>query len=339
MTASTLPIRRRALLGTAAGATLPLAMPGRPGAQPAPVTWTAYSYSPSAQLTPYKEFEALVQRVEQATAGALRIRLNVGGSLPINTQTITQATGDGVVQMADDGFFVGAIPVGGVLRLPMLINSREEAERAGAAVRPFLERAYKRRGCVLLSHYWFPAQVIWSTKPVASLDDLRGMKMRVSSPEQGEFIRRFGGTAVTIGAPEVPSALQSGTVDGVLTASVGGGRLWKDLLKTSYRLAVNYFDAFFIVNEEAYGQLPRATQEILKREAEVAARNSTEIHFREEVELTRQIAAGGIATTEAKPEDVARGLERITPFWDDWAKRQQSEARDALAAARRVLGR
>lgn len=331
----TLPLApRRALLGAAGAA---LALPRLAQAQQ--VTWTAYSFVPSAQLVPYKQLEALAQRIEAQTSGALRIRPNVGGSLPINTQNITQATGDGVVQMADDGFFVGAIPVGGVLRLPMLITSREEAEKASAAVRPFLERAYKRRGCVLLSHYWFPGQTIWSTKPTVSLDDLKGQKLRVTSPEQGEFIRRFGGTAITIGGPEVPSALQSGAVDGVLTASVGGGRLWKDLLKVNYRLAVNYFDAFFIANEEAFGKLPAATQALLRREAETAAKNSTEEHFREEEELTRTIAAGGITVTAAKPEDVALGRERITPYWDEWAARQQSDSKEALAAARRALGR
>ena len=330
-------VDRRVLLGAAAA--LPLARPGLPRAQGAPTTWTAYTYSASAQQTAYKQLEALVQRVEQATNGALKIRPNVGGSLPINTQNITQATGDGLLQLGDDGFFVGAIPVGGVLRLPMLITSREEAERAGAAVVPFVERAYKRRGCVLLAQYWYPPQVIWSTRPLASPEDLRGQKLRVTSPEQGEFIRRFGGTAITIGAPEVPSALQSGTVDGVLTASVGGGRLWKDLLKANYRLAVNYFDAFFIANDEAFARLPRATQDVLRNEAGVAARAITEEHFQDEAEVTRQLAAGGIAVTEAKPEDVARGRERITPFWEEWGKRQQSDAREALAAARRALGR
>jgi TRAP-type C4-dicarboxylate transport system substrate-binding protein len=329
-------LRRRHLLGAAA-AGLPLAAATPLRAQS--TSWTVYSSAPSVQLTPYKELEALAQRLEQATNGALRLRLNVGGSLPINIQTITQATGDGVVQMADDSFFVGAIPVGGVLRLPMLVQTAEEAIRVGPVVLPFVERAYKRRGCVVLAQYWFPNQVIWSTKPLASLDDLRGMKMRVTSPEQGEFIRRFGGTAVTIGGPEVPSALQSGTVDGVLTASVGGGRLWKDLLKTSYRLAVNSFNAYFIANEEAFAKLTPAQREILRRETEVAARNTTESHFREEEELTRQIAAGGIVTTPAKPADIARGVERITPFWTEWAQRQQADTREALAAARRVLGR
>jgi TRAP-type C4-dicarboxylate transport system substrate-binding protein len=330
----TLPLASRRML---LGATAALALPRLARAQQ--VTWTAYSFTPSAQLVPYKQLEALAQRIEQQTGGAFRIRPNVGGSLPINTQNITQATGDGVVQMADDGFFVGAIPVGGVLRLPMLINSPEEAMKAAAAVRPFLERAYKSRGCVLLSHYWFPGQTIWSTKPTASLDDLRGQKLRVTSPEQGEFIRRFGGTAITIGGPEVPSALQSGAVDGVMTASVGGGRLWKDLLKVNYRLAVNYFDAFFIANDEAYGKLSRDQQALLRQEAETAARNATTEHFREEEELTRSIAAGGITVIAERPEDMARGRERITPYWDEWAARQQADSKAALAAARRALGR
>jgi TRAP-type C4-dicarboxylate transport system substrate-binding protein len=328
---------RRILLG--ATVALPLARPALLCAQGTATTWTAYTYTPAVQLPPYKALEGIAQRVEQATNGALKIRPNAGGSLPINTQSITQATGDGLLQLADDGFFVGAIPMGGVLRLPMLISSREEAERAGTAVRPFMERAYKRRGCVVLSHYWYPPQVIWSTKPTASIEDLKGQKLRVTSPEQGEFIRRFGGTAITIGAPEVPSALQSGTVDGVLTASVGGGRIWKDLLKTNYRLPVNYFDAFFIANDEAFGALPRATQDILRREAETAARSITEEHFREEEDLTRQLAASGITVTEPKPEAVAHARETIAPFWEEWGKRQQSDTREALAAARRALGR
>ena len=56
------------------------------------------------------------------------------------------------------------------------------------------------------------------------------MKLRVAQPEQGEMVRRFGGTSVTISAPEVPAALDRGVVDGIFTAGVGAV-LWKDLLK------------------------------------------------------------------------------------------------------------
>jgi TRAP-type C4-dicarboxylate transport system substrate-binding protein len=46
------------------------------------------------------------------------------------------------------------------------------------------------------------------------------MKLRVAQPEQGELVRRFGGVSITMSAPEVPSALDRGVVDGIFTAGV-----------------------------------------------------------------------------------------------------------------------
>ena len=85
----------------------------------------------------------------------------------------------------------------------------------------------------MLADYTYPLQVIWGKKKLTSLDDIKGMKLRVAQPEQGEMVRRFGGTSVTISAPEVPSALDRGVVDGIFTAGVGAV-LWKDLLKFGY---------------------------------------------------------------------------------------------------------
>ena len=90
---------------------------------------------------------------------------------------------------------------------------------------------------------------------------MKGQKIRVTSPEQGEFVRRFGGTPVTIGAAEVPSALDRGVVDGVFTASSGGGKIWRDLLKSSYRLGPNFFDASIAVNKTAFEKLAPAVQQ------------------------------------------------------------------------------
>ncbi len=49
-------------------------------------------------------------------------------------------------------------------------------------------------------------------------------------------MRRFGGTSITMSAPEVPSALDRGVVDGIFTAGVGAV-LWKDLLKYGYLIS------------------------------------------------------------------------------------------------------
>ena len=115
----------------------------------------------------------------------------------------------------------------------------------------------------MLSSYSYPMQVIWGRKKLESLDDIKGMKLRVAQPEQGEFVRRFGGTSITMSAPEVPSALDRGVVEGIFTAGVGAV-LWKDLLKYGYMLVVNVNNSYFIANTDAY-------EEALSRPAGQAA--------------------------------------------------------------------
>ena len=99
-------------------------------------------------------------------------------------------------------------------------------------------------------------QIAWSSKKLTSLEDLKGQKIRATSPEQIEFLKRFGANGLTVGAPEVPSALERGVVDGVLTANAGGGKVWKDLLKYCYEIGLNFFEANIVVNKEAYAKLP-----------------------------------------------------------------------------------
>src|SRR5260370_16406546 len=92
---------------------------------------------------------------------------------------------------------------------------------------------------------------MWGRKKVGAGEDSKGMKLRVAQPEQGELVRRFGGTSITMSAPEVPSALDRGVVEGIFTAGVGAV-LWKDLLKYGYVLIVIVYNSYFIVNTDAY---------------------------------------------------------------------------------------
>lgn len=306
-----------------------------PRAALAQVAWTSYTYTPAATLAPARG----VARLAEAMQKDIALRQHLGGSLPISAQTITQAVADGVVQFGDDGFFHGNIPLAGVMRLPMLITSADEMARASQAVYPYLEAAYAKKGIVLLGYYHYPIQSAWSRRPLASLDDFKGIKLRVTSPEQGEFVRRFGGVPVTVSASEVPSALERGVVDGVFTAASGGGKIWKDLLKAQYGIGPNFFDAVLIANKAAFDKLPADTQRRLRQAAADAAKWITDETAREEGEVSRALVAGGITMTPARPVDIQEGRKRLEPYWDEWARGKGAEAGEALAKVRAAVGR
>ncbi|MEM1193568.1 MAG: TRAP transporter substrate-binding protein [Pseudomonadota bacterium] len=75
----------------------------------------------------------------------------------------------------------------------------------------------------------------WYKKEINSLEDIRGLKVRMPGLG-GEVLRRLGGAAVTLSGGELYQALQSGAIDG--TEWVGP---WNDLAFGFYREAKYYY--------------------------------------------------------------------------------------------------
>lgn len=325
---------RSSLIALAGAAALMGALPAA-----AAEKWNLYVYNAVSTVSAVKGLVKINEEIEKETGGALSIRLHLGGSLPINTTTITQAVSDDVVQLGDDGYFLGNIPIGGVLRLPMLIQTLAEYQKAAVIMEPYLQRAFEKKGVLVLGQYLYPTQVAFSSKKLTSLSDFKGLKIRVTSPEQSEFIKRLGGVPVTIGAPEVPSALDRGVVDGVLTASSGGGNIWKDMFKYNYRLGINYFNSVVIVNKERFSKLEPDVQAKVRRIVTDNMPLITGAMEGEEEALTKKFADGGMAITREARQDVEQGMKLIAPFWDEWAKSKGPEAVEALKKVRAALGR
>ena len=68
-------------------------------------------------------------------------------------------------------------------------------------MKPYIDKAYDKLGATVLTTYYFPLQFAWSTKKLGSLDDFKGQKIRATSPEQIEFLKRFGANGPPSAAP------------------------------------------------------------------------------------------------------------------------------------------
>ncbi|MCA0240002.1 MAG: TRAP transporter substrate-binding protein DctP [Proteobacteria bacterium] len=325
---------RRAALAGALGIAAALAAPAAQAAE----HWRAYTYNAVATATAVKGLNALFEAIQKETNGELTLRLNLGGTLPITATNITQAVADNVVQLGDDAFFVGSVPLGGAVRLPMLLPQRAQFEKAWDLAAPALRAEYDKKNVVLLGRYIFPENVMWSKKKLSALADVAGQKIRVVSPEQAEFIKLLGGIPVTLGTSEVPAALDRGVIDGVLTASSGYGYVWRDLLKYSWRLNVSFIDSLLLANKTAWEKLPppvRAKVQALVDEhtAKIGAAMAAE-----DQSLTKKLAEGGMVVTEPSAADLAEAERRIAPYWQQWGE-QRPAAKDVLVKVRAATGR
>ena len=300
--------------------------------------WRAYTYNAVATVTSVKGLNAMIEAIQKETQGQLNIRLNLGGTLPIAATNITQAVSDNVVQMGDDAFFIGSVPVGGVVRLPMFLPTRAEFEKAWDIEAPYLRAEYAKKNIVLLGRYIFPENVMWSKKKLTSLADISGQKIRVISPEQAEFIKLLGGIPVTLGTAEVAAGIDRGVIDGALTASSGYGYVWRDLLKYSYRLNVSFIDSLILVNKDAWDKLSPDTRAKVQAQVTEHTRRITDAMAAEDNDLTKKLAEGGMVVTEPTKAELAEAERRITPYWKEWGEKRPA-AQEALQKVRAAVGR
>ncbi|KGJ05454.1 TRAP-type C4-dicarboxylate transport system, substrate-binding protein [Paracoccus halophilus] len=301
--------------------------------------WTGYTYSAVSTTAAVKGMNRIAERIDEETGGDLTITVHLGKTLQIASEDITQAVGDGIVDFAADFFFSGNVPVARVLSLPMLIENDEEWDKAYAAMEPILTEAFARQNVTLLGGYRYPQQVLFTTFEIDSLDDLSGHKIRVTSPEQGRFIEEFGGAPITLSGSEVPTSLERGVIDGVLTASAGGAKNWHEFLPYNYRFAVNYGNSMIIANADAFDALDPENQDILRKiVTEEGGAITAEFLTDEETQKAAQ-AETGMTITEAAAGDADAAREKLAPFWEAWASDNGPEYVEALAAVREAIGK
>ena len=136
---------------------------------------------------------------------------------------------------------------------------------------------------------------------------------------------------MTVGAPEVPSALERGVVDGVFTANAGGGKVWKDLLKYCYEIGLNFFDATIVVNKEAFEKLPADLSAKLAHQGGGRARALDDAETaHDEGEEKPSARPSGMIQTAATPDDASAAPRHGEPYWDEWAKARARETAEAL---------
>jgi TRAP-type C4-dicarboxylate transport system substrate-binding protein len=301
--------------------------------------WQAYTYWGTPNVIASRNFRKLTEEIEQASNGELKIKFNLGGTLSINAININSAVSDDIVQIATDAYYHGSIPLAGISSLPFLVHSIDDMNKLMAIVRPLAERDFAKKGVTVLGWYAYPPQVFWFRGNVSSLADVKNRKIRVTSAEQGEVIKSFGGTPVQLGSADVPAALERGIVDGILTASAGGINAWKELLKSSYGMGVNYPVSYIIVNSDRFNKLPADLQAKMREmvtktmTAQIAELQS------EDIELRKKFGTEGITMYDAKAEEMTQAENAMKPYWESWAKARGPEAVKTLQDVRKALGR
>ena len=232
------------------------------------VTLTAVTQlAPS--LPQFAKVDVPMLREQMAAASGGRIEINVKSYPEMNLQgpELIRLTRSGQVEIGGAPLTTvsGDVPLLDGFDLPGLHTSMEQVHRAGKAMLPAANAELEKLGVKIIATSPFPAQVFFCKRPVAKLDDLKGRKIRVAGPSQGDFLNAIGAQPVAIAFGEVYTALERGTVDCAVTGTgTGNAQKWYEVANHLYTLVASWGISGSMVNLAWWNKLDPAVRTFLE---------------------------------------------------------------------------
>jgi len=204
------------------------------------------------------------REIEKRSNGRVKINVFPGGTL-----TKANECYDGVVKGISDigmscfAYTRGRFPVMEALDLPLGYPNGKTATYAANAFYHKMKPGELDDVKVLYLHAHGPG-LLHTTKPVRSLGDLRGMKIR-STGLSAKIVEALGATAVAMSQGETYEALQKGVVEGTFAPieTLKGWRQGEVIRYTTDCSQIGYTTSMFVVmNLKKWEALPQDIKDI-----------------------------------------------------------------------------
>ena len=231
------------------------------------------AYPPSNYHT--ENIAQFVADLDAATGGKLKITVHNNASL-FKANEIKRAVQSNQAQIGEIliSGYANEDPVYGLDSVPFLATSYADAEKLWKASRKTVEDHFAKQGLKVLYAVPWPPQGIYSNKPLNTIADMKGLKMRTYNPATSRIAELAGSQPVTIQAAELAQAMATGAVNANMTSAATGydSKAWEQVK--------NFYDAqawlpknVVFVNQKAFDALDKAQQDaVLKAAAAAEAR-------------------------------------------------------------------
>mgnify|MGYP002069555886 CR=1 FL=1 len=282
-----------------------------------------------------------IQKVEEASGGTLKFDLYANQSLAKGSQ-VWSATRKGITDVSWNAMAVypGMNPLAEVITLPGLpFNDPMQASEAlWEMYEKFPQFARPYADNKLLALFTSDVFNLVSTRPIRTLEDLKGKKIRTVAGPLVDALEALGAIPVVIPMPDVYLALQRGTIDGTLASwePINGFRFY-EVAKHVVTNAPFGFSFFGVaMNRKAYDRLPAEAQRAIDAHSGLEGSRWWAENFsyssRAVLETLRRNGVE-IETIELTPEERERWIERAgRPVWEVWARNAEEKGFTEAAA-------
>ena len=279
---------------------------------------------------------SFADEVNANSNGKLTIKVHSGGSL-IKHPEIHRAVKSRQVQIGE--VFIGRLgnidPIFKLDNIPFLATTFDSAEKLYRASKAELDTQLGKDGLMLLYTSPWPAQDLYSNKPVNSLADLSGLKMRAYSPTTSRLADLMGTTPVNIPFSDVAQAFTTNAIDAMVTSPSTGvnSQSWDYI---SHFTTINAWipKNMMFVNTKIFNRLDDETKAVILTAAANAEKKGWALGRKLAVEHTNTLEENGmvVSAPSAKLDAELRAIG--TTMTEEWLKEAGKKGKSVIDAFR-----
>ncbi|HEV2625584.1 MAG TPA: TRAP transporter substrate-binding protein [Xanthobacteraceae bacterium] len=269
--------------------------------------------------------------IKQETNGRFDLQIFPSSQLGSDTDTLSQIRSGGVEFFTLSGLILSTlVPAASINGMGFAFADYDTVWKAmdgdlGAYIRAQIVKA----NLIAMEKIWDNGfrQTTTSTKPVATPDDFRGMKLRVPpSPLWTSMFKAFDASPASINFNEVYSALQTKIVDGQENplAIIATAKLYE--VQKYCSLTNHMWDGFwFLANQRAWQSLPDDVRSIVAKHINAAGLKEREDVAKLNASLQQDLTAKGLVFNRPDPAPFRSKL-RAAGFYTEWKSKYGEEA-------------
>lgn len=288
----------------------------------------------------YTLFESWCKSFKEKSGGELDIKPFPAKSVAADNNALFEAVKTGVLQgmNAFTLYWAGKIPASVFLSsYPMGPDQPAQWDIMFDALgmKELARKIYAKHGLFYVGHVQHDANIIHSKKPVTSLADFKGMKLRVPGGMVAEVFQSFGASTVSLPGSDIFPALEKGTIDAAdyvgpaVNWDLGFAQVTKYILFGPPGVMSLYQPVDLMevsCNLGAWKRLSPEMQALMEEQVKVFSSE----HFlgiqKRNVEALAKFKEAGSEISRLSPEDAVQFRKNAIPIWYNWGKKSPEAA-------------
>lgn len=276
--------------------------------------------------------------VEERTNGKVEIKIYPNSQLGNEEEMIKGIlTGSLEMCVTSTSKLVNFIPEVKVFTLPFLFDNPDHLDAAmnDPKVNQILAEAAGSKGFRVIGAFSAGIRHIMnSKKPLFSMEDMKGLKIRVmGNPVHVAAFRAFGANPSPIAYDELYGALQTGVVDGAEAANTNfWGLKFYEVAPHWAQVSWLNIMAPVIMSEKKFQSLPKDIQDIFVQSGIEAAKYQRDLYVEADQENYWNLLKAGVKVTQMDPTPFREASKQV---YDEFVKTDTEKALlDAIKAAK-----